>query len=117
MRGDASRLHPAACPSGPWPQPQQGCPLALPCLQIRLDTLLRLHAIKWLCFFFLEADRLMRAPGHRQGPPAVASLGVLFGQASAGSAACPVCSETVLRLHGVRTKQQGHAEGLRLKHA
>ncbi|KAL4457441.1 hypothetical protein ABPG75_012306 [Micractinium tetrahymenae] len=31
---------------------------------IRLDTLLRLHTIKWLCFLFLEADHLMRAPGH-----------------------------------------------------
>jgi hypothetical protein len=40
---------------------------ALPCsalLQIRLDTLLRLHAIKWLCFAFLEADHHLRAPGH-----------------------------------------------------
>ena len=33
-------------------------------LQIRLDTLLRLHAIKWLCFAFLEADHHLRAPGH-----------------------------------------------------
>ncbi|KAL4440994.1 hypothetical protein ABPG77_010425 [Micractinium sp. CCAP 211/92] len=31
---------------------------------IRLDTLLRLHAIKWLCFLFLEADRLMRSPDY-----------------------------------------------------
>ena len=30
---------------------------------LRLDTLLRLHAIKWLCFAFLEADHLARAPG------------------------------------------------------
>lgn len=31
---------------------------------MRLDTLLRLHAIKWLCFLFLEADRCLRAPVH-----------------------------------------------------
>lgn len=34
-------------------------------LQIRLDTMLRLSAIKWLCFLFQETDHLMRAPGHR----------------------------------------------------
>ncbi|PSC69024.1 putative leucine-rich repeat receptor kinase [Micractinium conductrix] len=31
---------------------------------IRLDTMLRLSAIKWLCFLFQETDHLMRAPGH-----------------------------------------------------
>ena len=33
-------------------------------LQIRLDTLMRLYAIKWLCFMFLETDHYLRAPGH-----------------------------------------------------
>lgn len=32
--------------------------------QIRLESLLRLHAVKWLCFFIVEADFWLRAPGH-----------------------------------------------------
>lgn len=40
------------------------CPLpALP-LQIRLESLLRLHVVKWLCFLIVEADFCLRAPGH-----------------------------------------------------
>lgn len=49
------------------PKPPHASRARPPCLQIRLETLLRLQAIKWLCFLFLEADYFMRAPGHGCG--------------------------------------------------
>jgi hypothetical protein len=30
---------------------------------LRVETLLRLHTIKWMCFAFLESDHFMRATG------------------------------------------------------
>eukprot|EP00887_Chlorella_sp_A99_P002798 scaffold6.g2798.t1 len=64
----AACAHPALAgvPSGSRRAPHLRCTLAVACPgeQMRLDTLLRLHAIKWLCFLFLEADRCLRAPVH-----------------------------------------------------
>lgn len=45
---------------------------------LRLDTLLRLHAINWMCFAFLEADRYMRVPG---ATPASVGVDVLYAVA------------------------------------
>ena len=83
-----------ALPHAPSPVPTLVATSLLAVLDVvRLDTLLRLHAVKWLCFLLLEVDHFVRAPGHGWVGGAGQVCGSAGGCGSAGvGALLPVAS-------------------------